>query len=164
MGDLRRYFEDDMAYFVTTATKNRQNIFLNSKMCRILLVTIEYYKTIFDYKVHGYCLMPDHLHLILTPTSKYNLSVIMKMIKGTFARKVNKLTNHSGSLWQFRYFDEAIRSHSQMVKQLDYTHNNPIKAGLVTSIEDYPFSSFNHYHSIPNPKGAVLEIDPIEAN
>jgi REP element-mobilizing transposase RayT len=62
---MRRFYLENSAYFVTTVTKERKAIFLDKKLCRILLVTVEYYKTILDYKVYGFCLMPDHLHLIL---------------------------------------------------------------------------------------------------
>ncbi|MFA5390891.1 MAG: transposase [Candidatus Omnitrophota bacterium] len=85
MGIFKRYFEENAAYFVTTATKDRAPLFRNRKLCRILLITIEYHKTVFDYKIYGYCLMPDHLHAILHPKGNFNLSFIMKMIKGSFA-------------------------------------------------------------------------------
>ena len=161
MGNLKRYFEENAAYFVTTATKDRAPLFRDRKLCHILLVTIEYHKTVFDYKVYGYCLMPDHLHAIFHPKGKFNLSFIMKMIKGSFARKINKLNGEEGSLWQRRFYDEVILSEKQLLAQLEYTHQNPVSAGLAKAAGDYPFSSFNQYHKRADPENQLLQIDPL---
>jgi putative transposase len=162
MGNLRRYYEKNNSYFVTTATHERKELFLDKKLSRILLVSIEYHKTVFDYDVYGYCLMPDHLHLILKPTGSFNLSFIMKMVKGSFSRKVNKLNNQEGSLWQRRFFEETIKNEKQLLSQLEYMHNNPVKAGLVTHPGKYSYSSFGQYHDLRNPEGILLEIDKIQ--
>lgn len=88
MGNIKRHFEAGYSYFVTTIAQERYPIFKDDKMCRILLITIEYYKLILDYKIYAYCIMPDHLHLILRPVGKYDLSYIMRMIKRKFCKKV----------------------------------------------------------------------------
>jgi putative transposase len=122
-------------------------------------VTIEYYKTVFDYAVYGYCVMPDHLHLLIKPTGPFDLSYIMKMIKGSFARKINKLGGKNGSIWQRRFYDQAIRSEQQFLAQLAYIHQNPVAGGLVTSAQAYPFSSFNQYMNPTASEREILQID-----
>ena len=159
MGNLKRFNEEGMVYFVTSVTKNRAVLFRDPKLCRILLITIEYHKTVFDYKVYGYCLMPDHIHLLLQPEGQFNLSFIMRMIKGSFARKVNRLSNQCGSIWQRRFYDEAVRSKEQLYHQLEYMHQNPVAAKLVSSAEEYPFSSFSQYYGSPNLQGDILKIE-----
>lgn len=161
MGNLKRYFEENAAYFVTTATKDRVPLFRDQRLCRILLVTIEYHKTVFDYAIYGYCLMPDHLHAILRPKGDFNLSFIMKMIKGSFARKINKLNGKEGSLWQRRFYDEMIRNERQLLAQLEYMHQNPVSDGLAKTAGDYPFSSFAQYHKRTDPGNQLLQIDPL---
>jgi len=156
---MRRYPEPDVPYFITTVTKDRTPLFQNPRLCRILLVTIEYYKTLFDYVVYGYCLMPDHLHLLLIPQGSFTISFIMKMIKGSFAGKVNKLQGTSGPLWQPRFYDEMVRSEQQLLNQLEYMHQNPVKAELVSSAGEHLFSSFHQYHGLPNPEGRILEVE-----
>jgi len=159
MGNIRRYFEKNLVYFVTTATKDRHPILNDSKLCRILLVTIEYYKTIFDYSVLAYCLMPDHIHLILQPRGSFELSFIMKMIKGSFSRTVNKLNGKEGSLWQRRYYDEIIRNEDQLSKQIEYIHYNPIKAGLESHPGKFPHSSFTQYNGKKSNGDVLLAVD-----
>ena len=160
---MKRYFEDGAVYFVTTVTRERKMIFQDPKLCRILLITIEYYKNIFDYLVLGYCLMPDHLHLILKPGPKFNLSMIMKMVKGSFSRKVNRLANCTGSLWQSRYYEEQIRNEKQLTVQLEYVHQNPVAEELVSAAGEYPHSSFSQYENRIDSKKALLEIDLLES-
>jgi putative transposase len=162
MSNLKRYHEKNIPYFVTTVTKDRKLLFHDLRWCRILLVTIEYHKTVFDYNVYGYCLMPDHLHLILRPIGSFSISFIMKMIKGSFARRMNKLRGRTGSQWQRKFYDEAIRSEKQLLQQLDYMHQNPVTAGLVEDVKDYFFSSYAQFHGLSNPWSAILTIDPIK--
>lgn len=158
MADIRRYFELNVPYFITTVTKDRMPLFKDHKLCRILMITIEYYKIIFNFTIQAYCIMPDHVHLILTASGEYDLSFIMKMIKGSFARKVNKISKKEGPLWQRRFYDEAIRNEKQLLQQLEYIHQNPVKAGLTTNMGDYIFSSYNYYHDSSRFQNA-LEIE-----
>ena len=88
--------------------------------------------------------------------------MIMKMVKGSFSRKVNKLQSWQGSLWQPRYYDEVIRNEKQLTAQLRYMHQNPVASGLVPSANQYTFSSHSQYENIPNPDGLILEVDRID--
>jgi len=144
--NIRRYFEDSYAYFITTKTHNNLSIFNNEKNCKILLVALEFFKLVLDYKIFAYCLMPDHLHIILQTTGSYNFSYVMKMIKGNFARKYNKTNSKEGKVWQKTFYDEGIRNVAMLLQKIEYIHNNPVRAKIVTSPEYYPFSSYNYYH------------------
>ena len=159
MRKIRRYFEEGTAYFVTTVTKERRPVFLDARLCRIFLVTVEYYKAFFDYRVFAYCIMPDHVHLLIQTASKYSLSLIMQMLKGSFSRKLNRLSNSTGHVWQRRYYDEVVRTNFQLLNQIDYIHANPVAAGLVDSVELYSFSSHSQYYGQPALNEIILEID-----
>lgn len=159
MGNIKRYYEDNAAYFLTTVTKDRVAIFRDSKNCKILLVTIEYFKLILDYRLYGFCIMPEHLHLIIHPFGKYNFSYIMKMLKGSFARKLNKINGREGKIWQKGFFDECITDSLQLIRKLEYLHNNPVKANLVNSPEEYAYSSYNHYIKTDYSANSIIEID-----
>ena len=162
MSSMRRHYESGLAYFATTVTCERREVFKDPKMCRILLVTLEYYKTIFDYQVYGYCVMPDHLHIIIRPTERYDLSFIMKMVKGSFTRKINKLQGLKGSIWQSRFYEEAIRSNAQLMNQLGYIHENPVTSNLAPSAGEYEFSSYKQYFYPSDNAQSILEVDKPE--
>lgn len=162
MSNIKRFYEENAVYFLTTVTKDRIEIFKDPKNCKILLVTIEYFKLLLDYKVYGFCIMPDHLHLIIHPLGKCNFSYIMKMLKGSFASKLNKMKGEEGKLWQKSFYDECILDPSELIKKLEYIHNNPLKSGLVNSPEEYLFSSYNHYVHTPYSPNPIIEIDKVE--
>ena len=159
MGNIKRYYENNGAYFLTTVTKNRIEIFKDPNCCKILLVTIEYFKLILDYRLYGFCIMPEHLHLLIHPFGKYNFSYIMKMIKGSFASKFNKIRGRQGKIWQKGFYDECILDSIKLINKLDYIHNNPVRAILVTSPEEYLYSSYNHYIKSTSSQYHIIEID-----
>ncbi len=88
--------------------------------------------------------MPDHVHLILYPCLSapgrwFDLSVILKALKGSSARQINKLLGTRGTVWQEESFDRIIRDEQELEEKLLYMYHNPVKAGLVTRPEDYEF-------------------------
>lgn len=87
--------------------------------------------------------MPDHVHLLLTPNERYNLNRIMKGIKGVSARQLNLKRGTSGSIWQDESFDGIIRDQNELNEKLDYMLNNPVKRGLTDSPWDHHVWYFN---------------------
>jgi REP element-mobilizing transposase RayT len=89
-------------------------------------------------------IMPDHVHLLLYPLRIqvghwYDLSVIMKGIKGVSARRINQLLGTTGSVWQEESYDRIVRDEQELQEKVEYMYNNPVKAGLVQNPEDYRF-------------------------
>lgn len=156
---MKRYYETNAAYFLTTNTENNIAVFRDPRNCKILLVTLEYFKLVLDYRLYGFCIMPEHLHLVIHPFGIYNFSYIIKMIKGSFTRKLNKASDKTGKIWQKGFYDELIRDELHLLRVLEYVHNNPMKAGLVTAPEEYPFSSYNHYFQTGYQPNHIIEID-----
>jgi len=83
--------------------------------------------------------MPDHVHLLLRPLTGYELSRIMKGIKGVSARKINSLRGTAGTVWQDESWDRIVRDADEFHEKLQYMADNPRKAELVRSIDDYPY-------------------------
>lgn len=89
-------------------------------------------------------IMPDHVHLFLRPLGKdkgswYNLGEIMKGIKGSSATNINRLLEKTGSVWQDEFFDRIVRDEMEMLEKWEYMWNNPLKAGLTNSTNEYQF-------------------------
>ena len=94
------------------------------------------------YDLHAAVVMPDHVHLLLSPLRDekdwpYSLPTILKALKGTSARSVNKLSGASGPVWQEESFDHVLRSQESFAKKLEYLRQNPVRRGLVKKPEDY---------------------------
>jgi len=96
------------------------------------------------YQLHAAVVMPDHVHLLLTPLRDEKgwpcgLPAILKLLKGTSARSVNKLAASCGPVWQEESFDHVLRSQESFAAKLEYIRQNPVRRGLVKKSEDYPW-------------------------
>jgi len=99
------------------------------------------------YILNAYVVMPDHVHLLMTPLYGWTLSKILQGIKGYTSREINKRLNRKGSFWQDESFDHLVRNEADWIDKFEYIHSNPVKAGLVNRPEDFKFSSLVTIHS-----------------
>lgn len=174
---------------MTTVTEHRKKIFREPMTCYLLLSNLAYHRFMMDFRLIGYVIMPDHLHLLLQPSEKNPLSKIMKGIKGNFSRKYNEWKNNSrptsgrgelippykkemkakkvqgnivrfSPVWQEGYYETGMRTERDILNRLNYMHNNPVRKGLVEKAEDYELSSARQY--LKNyRKTFQIPIDPI---
>lgn len=93
------------------------------------------------YALHAWVVMPNHVHALLTPVAEWSLSAIVHSFKSFTAKRANQLLQRSGEFWQADYFDRYVRHERQFYAALNYIEENPVKAGLVRSARDWPFSS-----------------------
>jgi len=97
-----------------------------------------------EYRLYSAVVMPDHVHILIQPLNKgnnewFDLATIMKKIKGISARKINQIRKTSGSIWSSESYDRIIRNDEEMKEKWNYIVTNPVRAGLVSDIDDYPF-------------------------
>ncbi|MGE5416034.1 MAG: REP-associated tyrosine transposase [Acidobacteriota bacterium] len=145
MGELGRYVEPRASYYVTSITTDSKKIFASEKACKLLIVTMQFYKYYLDYRIYGFVVMPDHFHAIIEPGPEYNITAIMNKIKGNFGNKYNRLAGRSGTVWQSKFYGEGIRNQMEMRRKIDYIHNNPVRAGLTDTPAAYEYSSYRYY-------------------
>ncbi len=92
--------------------------------------------------LHAAVVMPEHVHLTLTPLVDengwpYPLTFILKLVKGTSAREINKVLGHGGGpVWQEESFDHVLRSGESFEEKLEYIRQNPVRRGLVERPEE----------------------------
>jgi putative transposase len=130
-------------YFVTSATYNRRRLFQSPQNATLFLETLQHYRREGHYKLFAFVVMPDHVHLILTP-QQTALERIMQLIKGGFSHEIaSKLP-----VWQRGFTDHRIRNREEFQTRLVYLHDNPVRARLAQRPEDYEFSSA---YRKPNP-------------
>jgi len=94
--------------------------------------------------LHGAVVMPDHVHMIFTSLTvksgnTYGLAEIMKGIKGSSARSVNKALGRKGNIWQDESFDHILRNDEKIVDKVNYICKNPVRKGLVDDENKYPW-------------------------
>ncbi len=146
MTKIRRYVEVGGVYFITSVTKNRLPLLVGIS-ARFMVVNLIYHKYLLDYKLFGYVVIPDHFHMLLQPSEKYNISKIMNLIKGNFSRKYNEIHSREGmTVWQQGFYDRTMRDIKEINQWLEYMHWNPVKKKLVKSPGEYEFSSYHQYY------------------
>jgi len=93
-----------------------------------------------DYLLHTWVVMPNHVHLLLTP--KIEASIALRRLKGASAREANKLLGLTGQpFWQDESYDHLVRSQAEFERIENYILQNPVRAGLARVEEEYPWSS-----------------------
>jgi REP element-mobilizing transposase RayT len=91
------------------------------------------------YKLPAWVIMPNHVHLLLTPKADVPLAEIMHSLKSYTAHQANKILNRVGKFWSKEYFDRYMRDYEHYVKTIAYIENNPVKAGLCKNASDWRF-------------------------
>jgi putative transposase len=122
--------------FVTTATRDRRPIFEISRVADLFIDTLLHYRRLGHYKLHAYVVMPDHVHLVLTPQS-ITLDQAVGLIKSGFAYRLDtKLP-----IWEDGFTGYSIANMHDLEIVRAYLHQLPVRANLSTAAELYPHSS-----------------------
>ncbi|MBZ9688090.1 transposase [Clostridium estertheticum] len=147
MPTIKREWYPGASYHVTARGNHRNNIFKEKEdfAYYIILIkeTVEYY--IYDkYEIICYCLMDNHVHIIIKTENK-PLGQFIGRISSKYAKYYNKKYNYIGHLFQDRYFSELIESDSQMLETSRYIHLNPVRAKMVEKPQNYEWSTYSMY-------------------
>jgi REP element-mobilizing transposase RayT len=127
-------------YFVTMCSLERRTIFADGAHATRLIEIVRKHSDTYQFAVHAYCVMPDHLHLLavgLKTTS--NLPAFLKNVKQTSSAEFQKNSHHV--LWQKKFYDRILRRTDNLDGIAGYIWMNPVRAGLCTDPRGYPFSS-----------------------
>jgi REP element-mobilizing transposase RayT len=144
-------------YHIMMRGINRQNIFQDDDDKNKFLQTIRKYKRISNYELYSYCLMNNHVHMLVKETSE-PISDLIKRISSSYVLWYNKKHERCGHLFQERYKSETVENEEYFLTVLRYIHQNPVKAKLSKNVEGYKWSSYNEY--IQNSKKTeITDID-----
>ena len=141
-------------YFVTTKAWEGQPLFQSERMAKLFLETLFHYRKEGKFQVHEFVLMPNHVHMLLTPMPGNTIERAMQLIKGGFSHRAGKELGMNREIWQRGYVDHRIRDAQDYARHREYIRSNPIRAHLVGAPEEYPFSSaFPGFALDPLPQG-----------
>lgn len=110
------------------------------------------------YKLHAWVIMPNHVHVLVTPAKGFFLADIIHTWKSYTAKKANQVLACRGEFWQREYFDRVIRNDQHLKVAVEYIHNNPVKAGLCQSPTEWQFSSARipfDFDVLAEPRGHI---------
>jgi len=140
---IRLWFEG-AKYHVTSRGIRKSPLFLGDEDYEMYLNFIEETRERHPFELHTYCLMTNHTHLQLE-TIETPLSTIMKHLNTKYAKYFNKKYSFSGHVFEKRYGAELLNSREYEIDVSKYIHLNPVEAGMVSTPEDYPWSSYRTY-------------------
>jgi REP element-mobilizing transposase RayT len=91
-------------------------------------------------QVFAYCLMPDHFHFLVAPPESVSLIEFVRLVKQLSSFRLKKLPGKPVPVWQTRFYDHGLRKEETLEDVANYIWNNPVRAGIVSHAEDYPYS------------------------
>ena len=136
-------------YFVTAVTANRRRLFQVESAADIFLDVLQHYRSQNRYSLHAFVIMPDHIHLLLTPAPDVSLEKALQFIKGGFSFRLKSKRD----VWERGFNEVQILSAEKFQACRRYIEENPLRARLVNSHQSYAYSSAGlsaQFDPIPN--------------
>ena len=130
-------------HFITFSCCHRLPLLARPGAYSIFEYELERVRKQYQFVIAGYVLMPEHVHLLVGEPKIFSLATALQILK----QRSSKLLKRPGEtqFWQRRYYDFNVRNPEKRTEKLRYMHRNPVKRGLVTCPEGWPWSSFRHY-------------------
>lgn len=124
---------------------NKQQVFYDEEDYIRFLEILSKCKTISGFRLHAYCLMSNHVHLLIQEGPE-PLELVFKRLGDRFVYWYNLKYKRSGPIFQGRYKSVPVNDDEYFISVLRYIHQNPVKAGMTDRCKDYKFSSYNDYY------------------
>lgn len=142
MGRYGRINQPDLTYHVINRGNNRNIIFKKAEDYQHYLNTIQRYKKKYQFKLFAFCLMPNHVHLLIKVSEQGSISKIMQSITVAHTRYYNEKYRRCGHVWQGRFNSPVVSEDDHFFNVMRYIEQNPVRAKMVARISDYPWSSY----------------------
>ena len=159
----------DVSLHVVQRGHDRADCFFDDSDYLTYLVALGTYAARFGCVVHAYCLMTNHVHLLLTPRDAAGCALLMKHLAQRHSKRINGKLGRTGTLWEGRYYSGLVASDEYAVACYRYIELNPVRAGMVQHPATYGWSSHNanalaqrHSFVRPHPSFLALAIEEEE--
>ena len=137
-----RTFMDYPCYHIITRGNQKQAVFVAEKDYIAYLKILQKAKRKYQILLYSYCLMPNHVHLLIETPSSSSMSKFMQWLNRGYSAYFNHVYSTSGHLWQGRFISKPILKDQYFIHCANYIESNPIRAKIVTNIADYEWSSY----------------------
>lgn len=137
----KRHTQSPGMYFVTSRTWESRKLFIKREACELFIETLLQYRNEQKYGLHGFVIMPEHFHALITPAVEVTLERAMQYIKGGSSHRLGDQMNFRFPIWQRGYSDHRIRDRRDYEAHVRYIQDNPVKRGLVLLASEYAWSS-----------------------
>lgn len=133
--------DQSVVYFVTACCARKRRVFEDKKNVRVALQCLQRIEKRLNWNILNVCFMPDHVHFLISPCSSRDqkLSLFVQRWKSSVTIRLRK-RGLVGNIWQKEFFDRLLRSNEKLTEKWAYVRANPVRAGLCSDLDDYPFS------------------------
>ena len=143
MSQLKHRTHPGSSYFITTECAENRSVFQVTENSKILIAILFKYRDQQAYQLHEFVVMPNHLHLLLTPNDVTSLERCIQFIKGASSHEIHKQQSIKLEIWQKSFHDWTIRDENDWLEKVQYIRMNPVRAKLLGSPEAWFFYSAN---------------------
>lgn len=158
MGRPPRLLLPGFPHHVVQRGHNRSAVFIETGDYEYYLANLAHWKQVYDVAVQAWCLMTNHVHLVLVPQRDgAGISHLMRRLSGRQGRRVNCLEGRLGTLWCGRFHSSVVESDAYLLACLRYVDMNPVRAGMVRHPREYVWSSYRERMGLAPP--ALLQPD-----
>jgi putative transposase len=173
--NLKRHYGKGDLHFVTFSCFERRPLLGTARARNLFVKVMGELRERYGFKLIGYVLMPEHVHLLVSEPKKGTPSKVVQVLKQRVSRAMRgkrrrsspaqlslKFPNELGALrrfWQKRFYDFNVWSGKKLQEKLEYMHANPVIRGLVKHPKDWAWSSWGFYK---NGESGLVKIDPME--
>jgi putative transposase len=141
-------------HHITQRGNERRDIFFSPTDREVYLGLLKHNAKLYPTDVLGFCLMTNHVHLVLRPHQALSLAKVMRVVQMRYSQYRHALERGNGHLWQSRYYSCAVEP-ERLGVVMRYVELNPVRAGLVANADRYPWSSAGVHLGARDPWGLV---------
>lgn len=156
-----RIYYPGLIYHVLNRGNKREPVFLDDDDYQHYLDILKRYKEKFEFKIFAYCLMDNHMHLLLKVSEKASISKIMQTITIAHTRRFHQKYRTSGHIWQGRFKSPLVSADEYLLTLMRYIEQNPVRAGIVKHPKQFQFSSYKANTSIKNDGFVDKDDNPV---
>ena len=172
---LKRHYGQGDLHFITFCCYHRRRYLETVRARNLFLKILGEVRNKYQFRLIGYVLMPEHVHLLISEPKKDNVSRMLQVLKQRVSRAMRRKRRgvSSGQLslkfgdamtedrrfWQRRFYDFNVWSDAKRKEKLHYMHSNPVTERLVKHPKEWPWSSFSSY---ANDEAGLIGIDPVD--
>jgi putative transposase len=154
-----RLFSPPGTYFLTFSAWQRRRLFVVETYARLFLKTLYRYRREGRYALHAFVLMPDHVHLLLTPAQDVTIERALQLIKDGYSHALGAIRGRSAEVWQRGFTDHRIRDPNDFAIRRNYIHQNPVVGKNATAPSEYRYcSAFPGFRLDPWPPAAEAAV------
>jgi putative transposase len=136
--------QETRTYFVSFVTAARRRLFQVEGTAQLMLDVLQHYRAQGRFALHAFVIMPDHLHVLITPAPDVSLEKAMQFIKGSFSFRLKSKRD----VWERSYNEVQILERKKFDGCRRYVEENPVKAGMCARPEEHLYSSAHHGNGI----------------